>query len=71
MKVGGDHARLINSDCLEDLKRLAARLPLEKILELAAFVETMQEGMERNLNKQLMLEGLLLRLRDALQTKAA
>ncbi len=71
VKVGGDHSRLINSDCLDDLKRLAARLTVEKILELAAFVETLQEGMERNLNKQLTLEGLLLRLRDALQTKAA
>jgi DNA polymerase-3 subunit delta' len=71
VKVGGDHSRLINSDCLDDLQRLAARLTTETILELAAFVETLQEGMERNVNKQLTLEGLLLRLRDALLTKAA
>jgi hypothetical protein len=38
---------------------------------LADFVETMEKGLERNLNKQLMLEGLLLRLRAALQAKAA
>jgi hypothetical protein len=31
----------------------------------------MQQGLERNLNKQLMLEGVLLQLRAALQTNAA
>jgi len=71
IKVGGNHGRLFNNDSLDDLKRLAARLTVEKILELAAFVATLEEGMERNLNKQLTLEGLLLRLRQALQTKAA
>jgi DNA polymerase-3 subunit delta' len=71
IKAGGDPERLINIDCLEELNRLAARLSLDKILELADFVESMERGLERNLNKQLMLEGLLLRLRAALQPKAA
>jgi DNA polymerase-3 subunit delta' len=71
VKTGGDRARLINMDCMEELDRLAARLPLDKILEFAGYVESMEEGLERNLNKQLMLEGLLLRLRAALQSKAA
>ena len=71
VKTGSDRARLINMDCMEELDRLAARLPLDKILELAGCVESMEKGLERNLNKQLMLEGLLLRLRAALQSKAA
>ena len=71
LKVSGDPGRLINADCLDDLNRFAATLTLEKILELADFVETMQQGLERNLNKQLMLEALLLRLRAALESKAA
>jgi DNA polymerase III gamma/tau subunit len=71
IKVGGDHGRLLNTDRLDDLNRFATKLPLEKILALADFVETMEKGLERNLNKQLMLEGLLLRLRAALQPKAA
>ena len=71
IKVGGDPSRLLNTDCLDELNRFATNLPLEKVLELAEFVETMEKGLERNLNKQLMLEGLLLRLRAALQAKAA
>src|SRR5947208_14655680 len=71
IKVGGDPSRLLNTDCLDELNRFATNLALEKILELADFVESMEEGLERNLNKQLMLEGLLLRLRAALQAKAA
>ena len=71
IKVGGDPSRLLNTDCLDELNRFATNLALEKVLELADFVETMEKGLERNLNKQLMLEGLLLRLRDALQAKAA
>ena len=71
IKVGGDRERLINSDGVHELERLAGRLPLEKILELGSVVESMEKGLERNLNKQLMLESLLLRLRAALQPKAA
>jgi len=70
VKVGSDPDRLLNTDCLDDLQRFATQLTLEKILELADFVETMEKGLERNLNKQLMLEGLLLRLRAALQPTA-
>ncbi len=71
VKVGGDRDRLLNADRSSELDALASRLTPEKILDLAAFVESMERGLERNLNKQLMLEGLLLRLRAALQTKAA
>jgi DNA polymerase-3 subunit delta' len=71
VKVGGDRARLLNADCLEQLEALAARLKVDTIADLAAYVESMHRGLERNLNKQLMLEGLLLRLRAALQAKAA
>lgn len=70
IKVGSDPDRLLNTDCLDDLHRFATQLTLEKILELAGFVETMEKGLERNLNKQMMLEGLLLRLRAALQPTA-
>jgi DNA polymerase-3 subunit delta' len=71
VKVGGDRTRLLNADCLEELEALAVRLKVETIADLAAYVESMHRGLERNLNKQLMLEGLLLRLRAALQAKAA
>lgn len=71
VKSGGDRHRLLNGDCLADLDSMASRLPLDKLLELAAYVESMERGLERNLNKQFMLEGLLLRLRAALQHKAA
>ena len=71
VKVGGDRSRLVNSDCLDQLDELAARLTVETILDLGAYVKSMHRGLERNLNKQLMLEGLLLRLRAALPTRAA
>ena len=71
MKVGGDRDRLINMDRLEELDAQAARLPLERILELSTFVESMERGLDRNLNKVLLLEALLLRLRQFLQPKAA
>jgi len=71
VKAGGDRSRLVNSDCLAQLDALAARLAIETILDLAAYVKSMHRGLERNLNKQLMLEGLLLRLQAALQTRAA
>ncbi len=71
VKVGGDHARLVNADCVPQLEPLAARIPVETMVDLAAYVEAMTRGLDRNLNKQLLLEGLLLRLRAALLTKAA
>jgi DNA polymerase-3 subunit delta' len=71
MKIGGDRQRLINQDRTAELERLTARLPLEKILDLTEFVESMERGLERNLNNQLMLEGLLLRLRAAFYPQAA
>ena len=71
VKIGGNRQRLINQDQAAELDRLAARLSLEKILDLAEFVESMERGLERNLNNQLMLEGLLLRLRAALYPQAA
>ncbi len=71
VKAGGDRARLVNADRVAELEALAARLSLDAIVELAAYVESMHRGLERNLNKQMMLEGLLLRFRAALQTKAA
>ena len=71
VKVRGDRARLVNADYHTQLERLAARLPVETMVDLAAYVESMTRGLDRNLNKQLMLEGLLLRLRAALQPKAA
>jgi DNA polymerase III subunit delta' len=71
LKIGGDRQRLNNADRAAELERLAARLSLEKILDMAEFVESMERGLERNLNSQLMLEGLLLRLRAALYPQAA
>jgi len=71
VKVGGDRARLVNSDCQAELEALAPRLPVATMVDLAAYVESMTRGLDRNLNKQLLLEGLLLRLRAALQPKAA
>ncbi len=71
VKAGGDRSRLVNADCVARLDALAARLTIDTILALAAYVATMHRGLTRNLNKQMMLEGLLLRLQSALQTKAA
>lgn len=71
VKAGGDRARLVNADCVAQLDTLAARLTVETILTLIAYVASMHRGLARNLNKQMMLEGLLLRLHTALQTKAA
>jgi DNA polymerase-3 subunit delta' len=71
VKVNGDRDRLLNTDAIPELEHLAGRLPLNTIFELGAVVESMEKGLERNLNKQLMLEGFLLRLRTALQPKAA
>ena len=71
VKIGGNRARLVNADCQAQLEALASRLPVETMVDLAAYVESMTRGLERNLNKQLLLESLLLRLKAALQPQAA
>src|SRR5205809_553999 len=71
VKIVADRARLVNADCQAELEALASRLPVETMVDLAAYVESMTRGLERNLNKQLLLEGLLLRLKAALQPQAA
>jgi len=62
---------LVNSDGQARLEALAYRLPVETIVDLAAYVESMTRGLDRNLHKQLLLEGLRLRFKSALQPQAA
>src|SRR5437867_4923173 len=71
VKIGGERGRLVNSDLQAELEALASLLPVATMVDLAAYVESMTRGLDRNLNKQLLLEGLLLQLRAALQPKAA
>src|SRR5207247_6990381 len=58
VKVGGDRARLLNADCQAELEALAPRLSVAPMVDLAAYVESITRGLDRNPSKQLPPEGL-------------
>ena len=65
VRVGADPDNLLNLDQLPALKERARGMPLDGLLDLLDDIEAMQRSATRNLNLQIALETVLLRLRDA------
>jgi DNA polymerase-3 subunit delta' len=70
VRIGADQDSLLNLDQLPALKETARAMPLDGLLDLLDDIEAMQRSATRNLNLQMALETVLLRLRDALSVPA-
>src|SRR5574341_627092 len=74
VSIGADPDHLLNRDRLPQLEETARGLRPDAILDLLdllAEIETNQQAATRNLNLQMALETVLLRLRDAVRAPAA
>jgi DNA polymerase-3 subunit delta' len=65
IQVGADPEHLLNLDRLADLKEAARDLRPDILLDVLETLETVERAANRNLNLQMALENVLLRLRDA------
>ncbi|MBM4124783.1 MAG: DNA polymerase III subunit delta' [Nitrospira sp.] len=63
--VGADPDSLLNLERLPDLQQSVRSLQLGNLLDLLTEIETIQRSSGRNLNLQMALENILLRLREA------
>jgi DNA polymerase-3 subunit delta' len=62
---GADQDFLLNLERLTELQELAGTLQLAPLLDLLMEIEAIQRSSTRNVNLQMALENILLRLRDA------
>ena len=67
VSVGADPDHLLNGDRLPQLEESARGLRPDALLDLLADIETIQQAATRNVNLQMALETILLRLRDAIK----
>lgn len=65
VSVGAEEDHLIHADRLPRLKATARGVPTERLAALLDEIDTFQRSAGRNLNFQMALETVLLRLRDA------
>jgi DNA polymerase-3 subunit delta' len=70
VKLGSDVQQLLHAERLSELREAAARLDLDGALDLLEELERIERAGTRNLNLQLALEMVLLRLRDVLGAPA-
>lgn len=63
--VGADEESLLHHDLLQELQQAASPAHLDALLTILEDIEKIQRAANRNLNLQLALETILLRLRDA------
>jgi DNA polymerase-3 subunit delta' len=61
---------VLNRDRLPQLEDAARGLRPDALLDLLADIETIQQAATRNVNLQMALETILLRLRDAMKAPA-
>ncbi len=67
VSVGADPDHLLNRDRLPQLEEAGRGLRPDALLDLLADIETIQQAATRNVNLQMALETILLRLRDAIK----
>jgi DNA polymerase-3 subunit delta' len=67
VSVGADPDHVLNRDRLPQLEEAARGLRPDALLDLLADIETIQQAATRNVNLQMALETILLRLRDAVK----
>jgi DNA polymerase III subunit delta' len=65
VKIGADRRLILNVDRRTNLTELADAVRTDLLLDIMAHIEEVQQAATRNLNAQLALETLLLKLRDA------
>ncbi|GKS58952.1 DNA polymerase III subunit delta' [Nitrospira sp.] len=68
VQIGMPPERLAHPNHLSTLRTVAATADIDLLLDVLSDIETFQRNSTRNLNHQLMLEHILLRLRDATNT---
>ena len=65
LKIGADRRLILNTDRRTDAQALAEAVRTDLLLDIMAHIEEVQQAATRNLNAQLSLETLLLKLREA------
>ena len=65
VRVGADSDSILNVEQQPALQTAADRIPVDVLLELLSEIESLEQQANRNLNLQLALESILLRLREA------
>ncbi len=71
VRLGADEDALLNVDRLPQLKDLALQLSPDLLVDLLGEIDRVQRAGTRNLNLQITLEALLLRLRHAILSPAS
>ncbi len=71
LRVGAGPENLLNVEQLPALQTIADKISVEVLLELLVETESLQQQAHRNLNLQLALETILLRLREATSASEA
>jgi len=64
VRVGADRTNVINLDRVTELEQTASPIQVDLLLALMEDIEALQRAANRNVNLQLALESILLRLRD-------
>lgn len=70
LHVGADPDLLLNADRVAELKALAQNVRADVLLSLIAELDAIEQALARNVNLQIALENILLRLREAVSTTA-
>jgi DNA polymerase-3 subunit delta' len=65
IQIGADSGYLLSAGSPEHMHQVASGASLDALLSLLDAIEAFQRGATRNLNHQLAVENILLRLRDA------
>jgi len=71
LKIGADRRLILNADRLTNVTELAEAVRTDLLLDIMGQIEAIQQAATRNLNAQLALETVLLRLREAVCVPAA
>jgi DNA polymerase-3 subunit delta' len=70
LSVGADRTLMMHVERIEELQTLARSVRPEALVDLLTDIEQIHRASTRNINLQLALETLLLRLRDAVHSPA-
>jgi DNA polymerase-3 subunit delta' len=70
VRVGADSDFLVNLECVQELQQAAQTMEPEAMLDVLAEIEGIRRASARNINLQMAMETILLRLRDAVSSSA-
>ncbi|MDL1888900.1 DNA polymerase III subunit delta' [Nitrospirales bacterium NOB] len=71
LAIGAESEQILNRDALSELRVIAERVNVDDLLQLIGELELLERQTQRNINLQIALESLLLRLRDVFVPKTA